>query len=190
MAEMDKAQITQLLHNWNAGDEPSFEKLIELVYDDLYQRARFYLSKGKSDILLSCTMLVNEAYLELVVEQNRNWKNRNHFFAIAATVMRHLIIRFAEARYAQKRGGDAVVLVPDNLDSLEGFSRENLTVLNEALEALEKIDERKVRAIELSYILGLSQQEAADVLEVSLATFKRDLSFASAWLERYIKGAS
>ena len=180
------APITQLLFQWKGGDETSFDQLIEIVYDELYKRARHYLGRGDHR-QFSCTALVNEAYLQLVEEKDRNWQNRDHFFSVAALIMRHLITRFAQMKKADKRGGKAVVVAP-RLDELQGETGQDLLAIDESFNALEKIEPRMVRAVELVYLVGLKHQEAAKILKISVATLKRDLSFASAWLERHIQG--
>ena len=179
--------ITLLLQRWRGGDDAAMEELIPLVYKEIYKRARFYISKERRNHTISCTELVNEVYLKLVGERDRIWHNRIHFFAVAARIMRHYLIRYAEARETQKRGGDRIVFTMANLDELGSTTAEHLLPLNEALGRLEKRDVKKVRILEMRFFMGMKIQEIADVMEISPATVKRELQFAKAWLSRHLR---
>jgi len=180
-------QITLLLQRWRGGDDAAMEELIPLVYKEIYARARFYISKERRNHTISCTELVSEVYLKLVGERDREWHNRTHFFAVAARIMRHFLIRYAEARETQKRGGDRIVFTMANLDELGSATTEYLLPLNEALERLEAREVKKVRILEMRFFMGMTIQEIADVMEISAATVKRELQFSKAWLSRHLR---
>jgi len=184
MAEPLSHEITQLLQAWSSGNRAALERLIPLVYDELHRLAHSYMRREHSDHVLQTTALVNEAYLRLVDADKVNWHDRTHFFAIAARLMRQILVHSARLRYAQKRGGrirrvslsDSVVFAarPDA----------DLIELDDALAALAEIDARKAKVVELRFFGGMTLEEAAEVLEVSAKTVWRDWNLAKAWLHR------
>lgn len=177
-------EVTQLLTEWNLGDESALEKLVPLVYQELHRTAHHYMARERSSHTLQTTALVNEVYMRLVDFQAMSWQNRNHFFAICANLMRRVLTDFARSRRFIKRGGDAVHF-PFDESLFGGLERAaGLVALDDALYALAAIDERKSRVVELRFFGGLSVEETAAVLNVSVETVMRDWRLAKAWLFR------
>ncbi len=175
--------VTVLLKAVSAGEENAPDKLLEVVYDDLRRLAAAYMQNERSDHTLQATALVHEAFIRLVDWKNVSWQNRAHFFAVAAEVMRKILIDHARKRAAQKRDGGQKIL----LDEAISFSKEkelDLLALEEVLSALEKIDKRQAKIVELRFFGGLSIEETAYVLNVSDTTVKREWTFAKAWFQR------
>ena len=184
----DSADVTDLLVAWSAGDETARSRLIDAVYNELRGLARGYLRRERADHSLAPTALVHEAYLKLIDQRQVRWQNRGHFFAIAAHVMRRILVDHARTRGRQKRGGPDAQRVPLELalnapiDLRMDFER-----LDEALTALGVHAPDKARVVELRYFAGLSIQATADVMDISPATVKRHWEFARAWLYRALK---
>ena len=183
---MSKAhKITQMLREWSDGDRAALEELMPLVYDELHKQAALFLRRERSDHTLQTTALIHETYLKLIDQRDVNWESRTHFFAIAANLMRRILVDYARAKHREKRGGDAVRLTLDKAE-LE-ISKEksiDLMALDEALTRLESFDERQSRIVELRYFGGLTLEETADALKVSRATVAADWNMAKAWLHR------
>jgi RNA polymerase sigma factor (TIGR02999 family) len=179
--------VTALLLAWGDGDEAALARLIPIVHDELHRIARACMAGEKGHHTLQATALVNEAYLRLIGTQGMNWQNRAHFLAMAARLMRRILVDFARSRQYQKRGGGAVnvSLGPDIALSAE--PGRDLVALDDALEALAKVDERKSRVIELRFFGGLSVIETAETLHVSPETVMRDWRLAKAWLLRQLR---
>jgi RNA polymerase sigma-70 factor, ECF subfamily len=179
--------LTELLLEWRAGDGDALEKLTPLVYDELRRIAHRYMRHERSGHTLQTTALVNEAYLRLAGENRIDWESRNHFFAVMATVMRHVLTDHARRRSYAKHGGSLtqVSLADSDLMSLERAAE--LTALDEALSRLAAIDPRKSQVVELRYFGGLSLEETAEVLGTSVMTVRRDWRGAKAWLFRELK---
>jgi RNA polymerase sigma factor (TIGR02999 family) len=176
--------VTRLLVDWRNGDEEALDRLIPLVYDELRRMAGRYMRGERGDHTLQTSALVNEAYLRLADHKNIEWQNRAHFFGVAAQAMRRVLVDYARTRNVQKRGGGAArVAFDDAVDVAEERAAE-LVALDDALRALAAFDERKARVVELRYFGGLTAEEAAEVLGVSLATVERDWTAARAWLIR------
>lgn len=184
------ASISQLLLQWNEGDQAALERLMPLVYDELRRLARSYLRRERPDHTLQATALVNEAYLRLIDQHSVTWRNRAHFFGIAAQMMRRILVNHALARQAAKRGGDVPTLALDDAEAagLRAADRGgvDLVVLDDALKELERLDPRQSQIVELRYFGGLSIEETAEVLHVSPATIKREWTTARLWLRRRI----
>jgi RNA polymerase sigma-70 factor, ECF subfamily len=179
-------ELTQLLGEWSSGNQQALDALIPLVYAELRQLAASYLRKERRDHTLQPTALVHEAYLRLVDQKNPTWQNRSHFFGVAAPLMRQILVDHARRRQAAKRTGRKV-----SLQEAVSFSRErsaDLVTLDDALNALEKLDPRKCKAVELRYFGGLSMDDIAQALEVSPVTVRRDLRMAEVWLCREMQG--
>lgn len=177
-------EVTQLLIDWRSGDQSALDKLMLLVYDELHALARRYMKQERGDHTLQTTALVNEAYLKLVGGQTPDWQNRAHFFGVAAQVMRHLLIDHARSKRYARRGGSTVrITLDDNVAASPGESID-LLALDEVLDRLDAIDERKRRIVELRYFSGLSVEETAEVLGLSVITIKREWLKAKAWLYR------
>lgn len=174
--------VTQLLHRWKGGDANALDALMPIVYSELRRMARRQMARERSDHTLQHTALVHEAYLSLV-EMNVGWNDRSHFFAVAARAMRRILVDHARSRKRDKRGGDlARVELEQEPEVLVASSSLDLEVLDDALERLRAVDPRKSEILEMRYFGGLTQQELAEVLGVSLATINRDLSAAKEWL--------
>jgi RNA polymerase sigma-70 factor, ECF subfamily len=174
--------VTELLSLWAKGDQHALEDLTPIVYKELRLLAASYLRKERQGHTLQPTALVNEAYLRLVDQKSPNWQNRSHFFGVAARLMRQILVDHARRKNADKRAG---LTMP--LEEAVAFHRERpseLVALDLGLQALEKLDERKCKAVELRYFGGLSMEEIAQALEVSAVTVRRDLRMAEAWLQR------
>lgn len=184
---MHNENITLLLQRWNNGERDAFNQLIPLVYQGLYDRARKYMRTERKGHTLSSTALVNELFLKLVHEQERTWQNREHFFAVAATIMRHLLLHYAEARNTQKRGADVRVFRIEDVDELPDVNGGFLLRFDEALEVLREKDAEMAGLMEMRYIVGLSLEELAEMSPHSLATIKRRLKFARVWIRKYLK---
>ena len=178
--------VTALLQAWSAGDSTALDRLIPLVHSELRRLARRYMRRERSRHTLQTTALINEAYLRLVDAQTVDWRNRAHFFAIAARVMRRVLVDFARERGYQKRGGGSCRVTLDESLLIAQAPDADLVALDEGLNALAAVDPRKSRAIELRFFGGLSIEEASIVLDVSPETVKRDCRLAKAWLLRWL----
>ena len=182
----EQKNITVLLDRWRNGDQQALDQLMPVVYEELYAKAKYYMGGERQNHTLSTTALVNEAYLKLFHDNEIQWDGRQHFFAVAARVMKNFLITYARAKNTKKRGGGLEVIA-DNLDEFGGGDFENLLPFAEGIEALQKLDKRKAWIIDMHYFAGMSIHEIAGVLNVSETTVKRDLKFSQAWLRRYIK---
>ena len=181
-------QVTQLLVDWSNGDRAALDKLMPLVYDELRRLARYYMGRERAGQTLHTTALVNEAYLRLVDQRNVRWQNRAHFFAIAAQLMRRILVDRARKRYNSKRGGNLRKVSLDGVADLSGERDADLIALDDALTDLEAMDSRKSKIVELRFFGGLNIEEAAEALSISPATVQREWSVAKAWLYREISG--
>jgi RNA polymerase sigma-70 factor, ECF subfamily len=181
--------VTALLRAWGKGDEGALERLIPLMHQELRRVARRCMAGERPGHTLQATALINEAYLRLVDAQQVDWQDRTHFVAVAARLMRRILVDFARSKRYQKRGGGAVQVTLDEAMLVLERGRD-LVALDEALEALAKFDERKSRVIELRFFGGLSVEETATVLRVSADTVMRDWRLAKAWLMREMKGGA
>jgi RNA polymerase sigma-70 factor, ECF subfamily len=183
----DTHDVTRLLAEWAKGNQQALEDLTPLVYRELRQLATSYLRKESPGHTLQPTALVHEAYLRLVDQRSPYWEGRSHFFGVAAHLMRQILVDHARRRQAGKR---AVLRV--SLEEAVSFQPErsrDLVALDSGLRALEKLDPRKCKAVELRYFGGLSMDEIAQTLEVSAVTVRRDLRMAEAWLYHEIRNA-
>jgi RNA polymerase sigma factor (TIGR02999 family) len=178
-----KLNITQLLVAWNQGDEDALSRLTPMVYRELHRLAHSYLAGERRGHVLQTTALVNEAFVRLIDWQQVEWQNRAHFFGVAATLMRHILVQFARERQALKRGGGQAIQVSLS-EAVSIGSRQNpdLVKLDDALTTLERLDPRQARIVELRFFGGLSLEEAAEVTKVSVSTVRRDWRMAQAWL--------
>lgn len=189
MSDSDNRDITKLLDAWSEGDGAALEELMPLVYDELHRMAKIYMHSQPSGHTLQTTALIHEAYLKLAGQKEKRFANRAHFFAVAARAMRHILVNYANARRTQKRGGEVEKFV--SLESVPLVSNERaaeVIALNDALENLLALDERKGRVVELRYFGGLTVQETAEVLSISPETVTRDWNFAKIWLLRELSG--
>ena len=183
--ERSASDVTQLLVAWSKGDTGAFEHLAPLVEAELRQLARAFLGRESAGHTLQPTALINEAYLRLVEWRSVEWHDRAHFFAVAAKMMRRILVNHAVSRGRQKRGGQTIVVPLDEAQAVTESGRSaDIVALDGALMKLARIDERKSRLVELRFFGGLSEAEAAQVLNSSLRTVQREWSLARAWLFR------
>ena len=182
-------EVTGLLVAWSEGDESAYEKLVPLVYAELHRLAHRFMSGERPDHTMQTTALVNEAYLRLV-DQKARWQNRSHFFAIAAQVMRRILVDHARAHTYAKRGGGAQKLELNEALIMAQERAAEMVALDEALEKLKAFDARKARVVELRFFGGLTVDETAEVLGVSPNTVDRDWSTARAWLYKAVNRES
>jgi RNA polymerase sigma factor (TIGR02999 family) len=183
------ANLTQLLAAWSAGDESALEALTPLVHDELHRLASRYMAGERPGHVLQATALVNEAYVRLVDWKGVRWQNRAHFFAMAAQIMRRILVDVARTRNRAKRGkGQLHVSVSEAADVPAGAAGIDLVALDDALDGLAALDARQSRVVELRFFGGLSLEESAHVLGVSVGTVRRDWSLARAWLHRELSG--
>jgi RNA polymerase sigma factor (TIGR02999 family) len=175
-------EITQLLDHIRAGDSTAESRLAELVYDDLHRMAQRYMRQERRENSMQATALVHDAYLRLVNQNEQTWQNRSHFFAVAARLMRQILIDHARARHAQKRGGPRVHLPLEDVVVVSDDRLDEILAVDEALTRLAARDERLARMVELRFFGGLTEEEAAEALGISPRTVKRDWQVAKAWL--------
>lgn len=183
--------ITQLLVAWNQGDQSALEQLTPLVYRELHRLAHGYLAGERQGHVLQTTALVNEAFVRLIDWQQVEWQDRAHFFGVAATLMRHILVQFAREQQAAKRGGGQVIHV--TLSEAAGATTQpspDLVALDDALTALEKLNPRHSRIVELRFFGGLSLEEAAAFLHLSVSTVRRDWRMAQAWLHQQLNATA
>ena len=187
MTTLSETGVTELLVHWSRGDQEALNKLIPLVYDELHKLARRHLRRERSDHTLQTTALVHEAYLKLIDQREANWENRVQFFAVAAQLMRRILVDYARRHRASKRGGDVYKLSLD--EALVPFEEKDaeLLVLDEALDRLATIDLQQSRVVELRVFAGLTLEETAQALNISPRTVRREWSMAKAWLHRQMK---
>jgi RNA polymerase sigma factor (TIGR02999 family) len=176
------SEVTRLLKDWSGGDSAALDQLIPIVYDELRAVAARYLRRERQDHTLQPTALVNEAYLRLIDQKQVQWQNRAHFVAVAAQMMRRILVDHARNHNRAKRGGGARKVSLDEAVALSEGRADELVELDEALTALAGFDERKSRVVELRYFGGLNVEETAEVLQVSEITVARDWKLAKAWL--------
>ncbi len=179
--------ITRMLKEWSGGNRDALDQLLPLVYDELHRQASRYLRRERGDHTLQTTALIHEAYLKLIDQRDVRWQNRAHFFAIASTAMRRILVDYARERHRVKRGGSAENLPLDEAFQISSKEKSiDLIALDEALTRLAKFDGRQAQVVELRYFSGLSNDETAEVLGVSNATVRLDWNLAKAWLKQEI----
>jgi RNA polymerase sigma-70 factor (ECF subfamily) len=186
MTTLSQKNVTGLLLEWQQGDSAAFDKLTPLVYEELRRMAHRYMQQERAGHTLQTTALVNEAYVRLVGQQKIEWQSRAHFFAVTAQVMRHVLIDHARHRHYAKRGGGAQQVSLGDAALMSQERAAELVALDEALDELARLDQRKSRVVELRYFGGLSLEETAEVLKVSLMTVRRDWRAAKAWLYKTV----
>jgi RNA polymerase sigma-70 factor (ECF subfamily) len=184
---VNSTRVTGLLLEWGRGDEGALERLIPLVHGELHRIAQRCMAGERAGHSVQATVLVNEAYLRLVDAKHVAWHDRAHFLAVAARVMRRILVDHARARRAQKRGGAEARVTFDEALVVMNEPREDFVALDDALEVLAAFDERKSRVVELRFFGGLSVEETASVLKVSPATVMGDWRLARAWLRREMR---
>jgi RNA polymerase sigma-70 factor, ECF subfamily len=176
--------VTQLLLDWRNGDQTALDRLMPLVYEELRRIAAHYMRNERQGHTLQTSALVNEAYLRLVDHENIEWQNRAHFFGVAAQAIRRILVDYARTRNYQKRGGGARQVSLDEAATVAEEHEAEMIELDDALNELARIDERKCHVVELRYFGGLSVEETAEALGVSIQTVGRDWNTAKAWLLR------
>jgi RNA polymerase sigma-70 factor (ECF subfamily) len=181
-------EVTQLLLAWSQGEHEALDKLIPFVHEELRRLAHFYMSGERAGHTLQTTALINEAYLRLVDLGQVQWQNRAHFFAVSAKLMRRILVDFARSRNYLKRGGAIQQLSLAEEMVISEDCQEDLVALDEALNALATIDERKSKVVELRFFGGLTEEETAEALRVSSETVTRDWRLAKVWLLRALEG--
>jgi RNA polymerase sigma-70 factor (ECF subfamily) len=178
-----KSDVTSLLAAWRDGDEHAFERVVPLVYDELHRMAVRYMAGESARVTMQPTALVNDVCIRLLGWHEAQWQNRGHFFAVSAQMMRRVLVDIARRRSAERRGGTSAIRVP--LDDIDVAARQpdaELVALDAALERLAVEDSRKARVVELRFFGGLSMDETAQALGISLRTAHNDWAFARAWL--------
>lgn len=179
--------VTALLQAWQTGDDEALAQLTPIVYDELHRLAHRYMRREQAGHALQTTALVNEAYLRLVDSRRVGWQNRAHFFAVAAQLMRRVLVDVARRQRSQKHGGDwQMVTLPDGFEPAVA-SDTDIVAVDDALQELARLDPRKARVVELRFFGGLSLEETAEALGVSTDTVGRDWRAARAWLSRELK---
>jgi RNA polymerase sigma-70 factor (ECF subfamily) len=186
----DRGDVTELLSAWSAGDSDAFDRVMPLVFDELHRMAARHLAGERSDISLQATGLVNEVCLRLLGWGRIHWQNRSHFFGVSAQMMRRVLVDLARRRSAGRRGGSIIQhLSFEGLDLPASQPDEDLVAVDEALDALAVEDPRKARVVELRFFGGLTVEETAEALGVSVRTVHTDWAFARAWLYRALTKA-
>jgi RNA polymerase sigma factor (TIGR02999 family) len=186
---LDTVEITRLLRAWAKGDRTALDQLTPAIYAELRRRAHNYMKDERQDHTLQTTALVHEAWLKLVNVPVTDWKDRAHFFAVAAQVMRHILVDGARTRQREKRGGGSQRVDLDRIAEFSPGRDRELVAIDDALQALAAMDPRKAQVIELRFFGGLSVAETAEVLKISEDTVLRDWRLAKTWLLRQIGGA-
>lgn len=188
MQAQSSKEITQLLTAWSEGDQTALEQLAPLIHSELHRLAHHYMRGERPGHLLQTSALVNEAYVRLIDWKNVRWQNRAHFFAVAAQMMRRILVDFARESQYIKRGAGALQVSLTQAESFAMNRNTDLVALDEALTGLAQIDPRKVRVVEMRFFSGLSVEEVAGVLKVSKETVMRDWRLAKVWLLRELEG--
>jgi len=185
--ESSPSEVTALLTQLSRGDKSVIERLMPLVYDELHRRAAGYMRQERSDHTLQPTALVHEAYLKLVEQRDATFRHRAHFFAVAAKMMRRILIDHARARLSAKRGGEQNPVSLEDADNLRTDTPHGLLAVDEALKRLESLDPRQEQIVEMRFFGGLTVKETAEVLGVSTRTIEREWTIARAWLYVQLK---
>lgn len=190
MGQNSSHEITKLLQGWQGRDRAALDALLPAVYEELRRLAHYELRNERPDHTLQSAALVNEAYLRLFRMQPPQWESRTHFFAIAAQLIRQILVDYARRRCAGKRGSGQVALPLEDASQLSGGKGIDVVVLDDALKALAELDPRKAKVVELRFFGGLTFAETAEVLDVSAVTVSRDWGTARAWLHREMNRGS
>jgi len=177
-------EITELLHEWGAGNEQALEKLTPLLYNELHRIAHRYMQQERPEHTLQTTALINEAYLRLMDQENVRWQNRAHFLGVSAVLMRHILVDCARSRKYAKRGGGVQLLSLEDALGVSKDRAQQIVAVDDALQTLETLDPRKCRIAELRFFGGLTVDEIAEVLNLSARTVFREWDLTKAWLTR------
>ncbi len=184
------SQVTQLLVRWRGGDREALDSLLPLVYDELRRIARHYLQGERPGHTLQSTALVNEAYVRMVAQDFPQWQNRAHFFAVAAQLMRQILVDHARSHRASKRGGNVYKVTLDEAEGQPLAADVDIVALDDALKELAEMDPQQSKVVELKFFAGLSIEDTAEVMGISPSTVKRDWVTARAWLYRELDRSS
>lgn len=184
MVNSGDKDVTKLLEAWSDGKQEALGELLPLVYEELRRMAKRYMNSQPSGHTLQTTALIHEAYLKLADRKEKRWQNRAHFFAVAASAMRHILVDHARSRQAEKRGGATEIISLEDVAIVSDERAAEIVALDDAIKNLSALEERKGRVVELRYFGGLSVEETAEVLKVSPETVMRDWRFAKTWLLR------
>lgn len=184
MDERTQLQISQLLLDWSEGDRTALERMTPLVYGELHRLAHYYMNRERAGHTLQTSALVNEAFLRLVDQRSVKWNSRAHFFAIAAQMMRRILVDYARSHLYAKRGGGAVHVSLDHAGLVANEPSAEVTALDEALTKLESFDPQQARVVELRFFGGLTIKETAELMGISVDMVKREWGTAKAWLYR------
>lgn len=187
MSTQQPQQVTKLLHDWSQGNKAALDQLMPVVYQELRRLANSYLKGERSDHTLQATALIHEAYIRLIDQNTPQWESRAHFFGVAARLMRQILIDHARTRAAARRGGDQQRISLDDALLFSDDQAAELVAFDEALNRLSAFDERKCRIIEMRSFGGMSVEETAEALGVSVPTIKREMRLARAWLRRELQ---
>jgi RNA polymerase sigma-70 factor, ECF subfamily len=191
MKALPTHDVTRLLREWQIGDEQALGQLVDLVYSELHRAAHCYMVHEQPWHTLQTTALIHEMYLQLVDLRQLNFRDRTHFLALCARLMRRILVDFARARKSKKRGGGQIQLsIDDAAADGRGASRADLLVIDEALNRLSLVDLRKAKVVEMMFFGGLTEEETAGALDVSVETVRRDWKFAKAWLRNELGGGN
>jgi RNA polymerase sigma factor (TIGR02999 family) len=190
VAHRPPSQITQLLQRWRDGNREALDALLPLVYDELRRLAHRHLRNERAEHTLQSSALVHEAYLRLVGQDFPQWEGRTHFFAIAAQLMRQILVDYARRHRASKRGSGVCMLTLGDVETLPQRKDVDVVALNDALNSLAEIDPRQSHVVELRFFAGLSLEETSEVMGIGTATVQRDWTAARAWLHREISRRS
>jgi RNA polymerase sigma factor (TIGR02999 family) len=181
--------VTRLLGQWSGGDRAALDELMPLVYEELRRIAHGHMARERGDHTLQATALVNEAYLRLKEQRSAKWQNRTQFFAVAAQMMRHILVNYARRQNRHKRGAGATHVTLEDHLVVSGEKADELLALDDALQKLEQIHKRKSDVATLRFFGGLSVEETAEALAVSVETVTRDWRFARAWLQKELEAS-
>jgi RNA polymerase sigma-70 factor (ECF subfamily) len=185
---MNPILVTGLLRKWRDGDESALDQLVPLIHDALHRQAHRYVNRERRGHTLQTTALVNEAYLRLLDQQDVDWQSRAHFFAASAQVMRRVLVDYARQRTSGKRGGQLQrVTMEDGVPIVSAERAAELIALDDAMEALDRVNPRGCKVVELRYFGGLDNRGTAEVLDISESTVERDWRLARAWLYRELQ---
>jgi RNA polymerase sigma factor (TIGR02999 family) len=182
MDDREQLHITQLLLDWSEGNQAALEDLTPIVYGELHRLAHHYMNRERAGHTLQTSALVNEAFMRLIHQRDVKWNNRAHFFAIAAQMMRRILVDYARSHLYAKRGAGAVHVSLDQAGLVSKEPSAEVTALDEALTKLESIDPQQARVVELKFFAGLTIKETAEVMGISIDMVKREWSTAKAWL--------
>ncbi len=183
-------EITQMLGQWSGGDAQALDDLMPAVYDELRRMAHRHMARERPDHTLQATALVNEVYLQMQDQRGAQWKNRAQFFAVAAQMMRHILVDYARRHTRAKRGGGAEHVPLDEAMLVSKSNTDQLLALDDALQKLEQFDKRKSQVATMRFFAGLSVEETAEALAVSVETVTRDWRMARAWLRNELSAAA